>query len=76
MQWGQLSWCPAGGGPEGSGSGFSSAASHSCLRASSLPHAGGTNTTIVSVTRVPHGWEVVTSTVYLDDQQVQAQGLC
>lgn len=41
-------------------------------------HADGTNTTIVSVTRVPHGWQVVTNTVYPDDQQVplQAYKLC
>ncbi len=33
-------------------------------------HAGSTNTTVVSVTRVPHGWQVVTNTIYPDDQQV------
>ncbi|KAL4423036.1 hypothetical protein ABPG77_002070 [Micractinium sp. CCAP 211/92] len=38
----------------------------SALRAT-LPD--GTNTTLVSLTRVPHGWQVVTNTIYPDDQQ-------
>jgi len=37
--------------------------------------AGGTNTTIVSVTHMPNGWRVITSTVYANDQHAPSLAL-